>query len=252
MSFLAISFPFLDALKVVILLAIGSCLLATFICHCIYYIWLKKLNNNENIKSVSAYAAARSLLDVNDMKNVSVRETSKLRMLLQASGYASLYQTIFLHPSMQTRKSIAAVGKAAQCVGFGLQDKWKTKNMRITKLIDMIFPYLPVVFAMVVLIGFSISLAMMLHVMVSYIAFIVIGVLCLMYAIHFIFRLPVNQKANSLGMKMLTQSAFLNENERIQVRRLFVTEQGGLWIHFILSVLLVIEMILQLIGYFFI
>lgn len=245
-------FPFLDALNIVILFAIGSCLLAAFICHCIYYIWLKRLNHRENAKSISAYAVARSLLDVNDMKDVSVRETSKLRMFLQASGYSSSCKTIFLHPSMQTRRSVAAVGKAAQCVGFGLQDKWKIKNMRIKELIDRIFPYLPAFFAIVVLIGFSISLAMMLSVVVSYIAFVVIGVLSFIHAICFIFRLPVNQKANTLGLKMLTQSAFLNERERMHVRHLLATEQGSLWINFILSILLVVETVLQLMGSLFI
>ncbi|MEG1751502.1 MAG: zinc metallopeptidase [Clostridia bacterium] len=205
-----------------------------------------KFNKIENQSGLTGETAALLLLDRAGLTDVKVKPLGFFRMLMYGNSYSLGKKTIYLRKNIFNKTSITAVGLAVQKVGLAIMHQQKDKKLKARSIVQPLIVFAPVMFIPISIMGFLIDLFLFnMNGISSLIGVAIASVLYIAAFVFVILNIPVEKKANTIAMDIMTQTNFLTQEERSDISVVFKAYISAYVADFVISILYIIQFILK-------
>ncbi len=244
----------MEGLELVILIAIGGLGAAIFVVGIIAGIWdwilgirYLRYNGYGVSNGLTGRQVAEKLLEKNGMTNVKVKACGFWRMLTWGNSYSRKKKTVFLRKKIIDTASLTATTLAAQKVALAIQDKEGDKNYLRRWRYEAVTFVGPFCFVPIILVGVLVDWVVFSNIGVMSLVVSVLALIILGYSIYGESVLIKSEdKANAIGIELLTQNNLVNEAEIPVVQSIYKTYLTRHILKFILSILEFIKVVLQI------
>ena len=235
---------------VIVTILIGIMAVAALVMWLMVMIRYLSTNNKKLSTGKTATEVARETLDKCGLNYVKVKKANFLRAWFFGNSYSLSQKTVFLRRNIADKSSVTAIGMALQKVGVAKmceKDGGLAKTRNTLQVIGLFGPFM---FLPLIIIGALIDVFMLQTDEFGIFSAIglILGILFLVAGfVVTLLNIPVEKKANDMALEMIDESGLMNETERAEIKKLFDTFMIAYVLDFILTVLRIIQLILQII-----
>lgn len=233
---------------IIIGVLLGGAIVFAAVSRFILFVRYHNLKGKKNTAGFTAYSAARNLLDANGMTDIKIEKLGFFRAAMYGNSYNRKKKTIYLRRNIVDSDSILAVGLALQKIGLVVMDKQNDKQFIRRAKMQPFMLLAPVAFIPIVLIGLVFDIILSKAVGVGTIITTILA--AAFYIISMIYELStikVEKRANQKAMEIMVATNFLNEEERMQIQKVFDSYILSYIAEFVVTLLQFIKFILELI-----
>ena len=205
-------------------------------------------SNRKTLKSgQNSFQIGRQMLDKAGLYDVQIKKAGFLRAWVYGNYYDMKKKTVFIRKRIADKNSITSVGLVLQKVGVAkLCESGDTKSVVRYKMKKLgIFG--PLLFIPFILIGAILDIIIFQKTgAFSTVSLVISLVLLAAGFIETMLNIPVEKKANKMALEMIDETGVMTEDERKQIKKVFDTYIVAYVCDFIVTVLRIIQLILEI------
>lgn len=207
-----------------------------------------KGNHMKTKSGKTSFEVAREALDKAGLSHIQVKKANIFRAFFFGNCYSITKKTIFLRRSIANKDSITAVGLALQKVGVAKMCEAGDFKARTRSIMSILNIFAPILFIPVVAIGVIVDILLLGTLGIASVIALVIGIFLILSGfIVTLLNIPVEKKANDMALKVIDETKVLDEEEREVVVKVFEAYMIAYICEFILSVLRIIQYVLEIV-----
>ena len=206
-----------------------------------------KTNKKKLASGKTSFQVAREMLDKCGLQHVQVKKANFLRAWFYGNSYSLTKKTVFLRKNIADKDSVTAVGLALQKVGIAKMCETDDKMAKTRNIFQIVGLFGPFMFVPVILIGVVLDMLIFDAFGAFSVVCIVLGLLILGAGfVVTLLNIPVEKKANDMALEMIDESHLMTEEEREMIKKVFDTYIIAYIMDFIVTVLRIIQLILEI------
>ena len=205
-------------------------------------------NKTQSSSGKNCMQIAREALDKEGLHHIQVKKASLLRGWILGNCYSITKKTVFLRGSIAGKNSLTAIGVALQKVGIAKLCESGDTKARTRNVLQIVGLFGPILFIPIMLIGMIIDLLVFEALGTFSFISIALGLFVVLAGfLTTLLNIPVEKKANKMAMEMLDTCGLFEDEEKAQIKRVLDTYIVAYICDFIVSVLRVVQLVLEIV-----
>ena len=206
--------------------------------------------NRKTLNSgVNSFDLAREMLHKAGLYDVEVKRAGFIRAWVYGNYYDMKKKTVFIRGKIADKNTVTAVGLALQKVGVAkLCESGDAKAITRYKL-KKLGVFGPLLFIPIILLGAVLDVMVLRSGGSTMSAITLIGGIVLLGAglVETLLTIPVEKQANAMALEMIDSTGVMDEEERKNIKKVLDTYIIAYVLDFIVTVLRVIQLILEIV-----